>query len=128
MRIETRTRQHGFTLIEVMVALALIAISMATLLSVSGQTTANATHLKQVTLGQWIAENKATEYQIRNVFPAVGRKEGNISMAKRDWRWRVKVSNTPNPDIRRMDIDVVFEGDDFDEPVASVSAFIGKPQ
>jgi len=120
-------RQHGFTLIEVMVALTLIAISMTTLLSVSGQTTANATHFKQLTLGQWIAENKAAEYQIRNQFPPVGRKEGNVNMADREWRWRVKVSNTENADIRRLDIDIIFEDGDFDEPVASVSAFIGKP-
>ena len=118
----------GFTLLEVMVALAVVAISLFALIKVSEQYAGNAGYLKQKTLAQWIAENKATEYRLKKEFPALGRQQGDVTMVNQQWRWQVKVSNTDDKRLRRLDIEVVHETGDFDNPLASLIAFVGQPQ
>ncbi len=120
-------RARGFTLLEVLVALAILAITLGALIKASGSYAGNAGYLKQKTLAQWIAQNKATEYQLANQFPPTGSREGDISYALQDWRWRVKVSTTDDRRLRRLDIDVILADGDFSQPVASLVAFVGQP-
>ena len=120
-------RHHGFTLLEVMVALAILAIVMGALIKVTDSYAFNAGYLQQKTLAQWIAENKAVEYQLMQEFPAVGKKEGQIEMAKVEWQWRVKVSNTEDRRLRRLDISVALKDGDLDTPITTLVAFVGQP-
>ena len=122
-----RTRQSGFTLIEVMIALVLVAIALVSLVNASGQSAYNAGYLKELTLAQWIAENKAAEYLLKNSFPARGRTEGEVSMADQQWRWQVKVSDTRDRRLRRLDITVIREDGEFEKPLASLVSFVGQP-
>jgi general secretion pathway protein I len=118
---------HGFTLLEVMVALAILAIVMGALIKVTDSYAYNAGYLQQKTLAQWIAENKAVEYQLLEEFPAVGNKEGQTEMAKVEWQWRVKVSNTEDRRLRRLDISVALKDGDLDTPITTLVAFVGQP-
>jgi len=117
----------GFTLLEVLVALAILAITLGALIKASGSYASNAAYLKEKTLAQWIAQNKATEYQLDKTFPRTGSSEGDINYALQEWRWRVKVSNTDDRRLRRLDIDVILDGGDFKNPIASLVAFVGQP-
>lgn len=117
----------GFTLLEVLVALAILAITLSALITASGSYASNASYLKEKTLAQWIAQNKATEYQLDSKFPATGSREGDVNYALQEWRWRVKVSNTDEPRLRRLDVDVILDGGDFKYPRASLIAFVGQP-
>jgi len=116
----------GFTLLEVLVALAILAITLSALISASGSYARNASYLKEKTLAQWIAENKAVEYQLNNTFPRAGSREGDVNYALQEWRWRVKVTNTDDRRLRRLDIDVILEDGDFKQPRASLVAFVGQ--
>ncbi len=118
---------RGFTLIEVLVALAILAITLSALLKASGSYARNASYLKEKTLAQWIAQNKAAEYQLQKAFPRTGNREGDVNFALQEWRWRVKVSNTDDNRLRRMDIDIILDGGDFKNPIASLVAFVGQP-
>lgn len=120
-------RQHGFTLLEVLVALAILAIVMGALIKVTDSYAFNAGYLQQKTLAQWIAENKAVEYQLMQQFPAIGKNEGQTEMAKMEWQWRVQVSNTEDQRLRRLDISVALKSGDLDTPVTTLVAFVGKP-
>ena len=122
-----RHRQHGFTLLEVMVALAILAIVMGALIKVADSYAFNAGYLQQKTLAQWIAENKAVEYRVMKQFPPVGNNEGQTEMAKMEWQWRVKVSNTEDQRLRRLDISVALKSGDLDKPITTLVAFLGKP-
>ncbi len=119
--------QRGFTLLEVMVALAVLAIVMGAMIKVTDSYAFNAGYLQEKTLAQWIAENKAVEYQLKNEFPAVGSKEGEVEMVKVDWQWRVKVSTTDDSRLRRLDISVALKNGDLDTPITTLVAFVGQP-
>ena len=123
----THPHQRGFTLLEVMVALAVLAITMGALIKVTDSYAFNAGYLQEKTLAQWIAENKAVEYQLMQEFPAVGSKSGETGMAGVDWQWRVKVSNTDDKRLRRLDISVALKQGDLETPVTTLVAFVGEP-
>jgi general secretion pathway protein I len=125
--IISRNRQRGFTLLEVLVALAILAISMGALIKGADTYVFNASYLQEKTLAQWIAENKAVEYQLLNEFPPVGSKEGMTEMAKVEWQWRVKVSTTEDSRLRRLDISVAHEYGELDTPITTLVAFVGQP-
>lgn len=114
-------------MLEVLVALAIVAISMGAIIKASGSYTSNAGYIKQRTLAQWVAENLASEYRLKNEFPAVGRKQGVVTMADQQWRWQIKISNTDDKRIRRLDIGVSRDDADTDTPVSTLIAFVGKP-
>ena len=127
MNNSRRQDAAGFTLLEVLVALAILAITLGALIKASGSYASNASYLKEKTLAQWIAQNKATEYQLDKTFPSTGNREGDVNYALQEWRWRVKVSNTDDSRLRRLDIDIILDGGDFKKPRASLVAFVGQP-
>jgi len=124
--------QYGFTLMEILIALAVLAILMSALLVTSGNSVRNATYLKQQTLAQWVAENIATEYRREKTFPRIGSKQnGEIEMAGTTWRWRVEVKKfaipglpVAIPNIRQLEILVVHDEGDFDYPLAVLTATV----
>jgi len=122
-----KNNSGGFTLLEVLVALAILAITLSALIKASGSYAINASYLKEKTLAQWIAQNKAAEYQLNKTFPRTGSREGDVNYALQEWRWRVKVSTTDDKRLRRLDIDVILDEGDFKQPRASLVAFVGQP-
>jgi general secretion pathway protein I len=121
--------QKGFTLVEILIALAVLAIVMSALLVSSSNYVSNAAYLKQATLSQWVAENVATEYQIKKDFPRVGSKQdGETEMAGVKWRWRVQVKKlnlpVPVPTVRQLEIRVILDEGNFDSPLALLTSTV----
>lgn len=117
--------QKGFTLIEVLVALAVLAIGLTTLVKVTSQNTIQTAYLKDKTLAQWVAVNKVNEIKLLPEWPNTGTSKGTEEMANQEWQWMMKVSTTPDKDIRRLDVDVKKNFTD-DEPLVRFISFIGK--
>ena len=95
-------RMNGFTLIEVMVALTIIAISLTALLSTSGTQASSATYLKQKTLAHWVAVNELTQIRIAKEFPDVGDKQGSTTMANYEWYWSRTTKATEDENARQI--------------------------
>jgi general secretion pathway protein I len=85
---------RGFTLLEVLVALAIIAISLGAVLSTSGSQASSASYLKEKTIAHWVAMNEMTELQIKKSITETGTKEGSSEMAGVEWYWSRKVTKT----------------------------------
>lgn len=85
-------RINGFTLVEVLVALAIIAISMSAALSTSGSQARSAGYLKQKTIAHWVAMNEMTQFQIAKSITTTGKTDGDTKMAGLTWYWTRKVT------------------------------------
>jgi len=101
-----QTRRHGFTLLEVMVALAVLAIALSAIMRAAGSATRNIEEVKVRTLALWTAENLLAEHRIRQDWLSVGRYEGEVSQGANLFRWQEDVQLTPNAQFRRIDIRV----------------------
>lgn len=114
----------GFTLIEVIVAVAVLAFAMAAVISGMARYADNAASLRERTLALWVAHNRLTEIDLQPVWPATGKSDGDAEMAGIEWRWFATVSETPDPDVRRIDLRVQARG--RDEAAAELSSFVSK--
>lgn len=117
---------RGFTLIEVLVALAVIAITLAAGLQATGALTRAAERQTNQWLAQLCAENELTRLRLLRQLPGTGDSEVACEQAGRPLRVRVAVLPTPNPNFRR--IDAVVEGDVDGNTVRllSLSTVIGR--
>ncbi|MDD9893410.1 MAG: type II secretion system minor pseudopilin GspI [Gammaproteobacteria bacterium] len=120
-------RQHkGFTLIEILVALVFIALPMTAIIQTVSNYVYEAAYLKEKTVAHWVAMNKLTELQVTRQFPKPGTSNGETLMIGEAWRWEYTVNNTPEADMRRVDINV-FAPSDKEAVLTSLTAYLGKP-
>lgn len=117
-------RARGFTLIEVLIALAVVALALLALTRTASVQVQSFDALRERTLAGWAAANALTETRLANTFPPTGRSDGRTRLAGRDWRWTRDVQATPDAGIRRIDIRV-FAGES-NEPSATLSGFAGQ--
>ena len=104
-------KNNGFTLIEVMVALTIIAISLGALLSTSGTQANSVAYLKQKTLAHWVAVNELTELRMTKEFPAPGDEKGVTTMANNDWYWIRTSVETEDKDARQITFTLYLDED-----------------
>jgi general secretion pathway protein I len=120
-------RARGFTLVEVMVALAIVAIVLPTLLMSLYQQVDDTAYLRDKTIAQMVAVNKLS--QIRLIVAATrtlapGKDNGLATMADRDWYWWVETKTTEVEQFFRIDISVAAQEDDQSQPLYTLTAFL----
>lgn len=121
----TRGRTRGFTLVEVVVALAIVAIGMLAVFKTIGDTTNNVSYLRDRSFAAWIADNLITEIRLSGEMPSVDETSGELEYAGRVWHWITRVSQTPVEGLRRIDVSVRREGDDEESSLVTLSGFAG---
>ena len=119
-------RPGGFTLVEVVVALAIVAIGMLAVFKTIGETVYNVTTLRDHTFAAWIADNRITEIRISDEMPSVDETAGEVEFAGRRWHWITNVSQTQVAGLRRIDVSVRREGDPEDTALVKLSGFVGQ--
>lgn len=100
--------REGFSLIEMLVALAVFGLAAMALLNLSGESTRSAARVETRTLGGIVADNIVVESSIASSLPD-GQSSGRVRLAGRDWSWSRVVSATDDPDLQRVDIRVTTE-------------------
>jgi len=129
--IKTNNKKHnGFTLIEIMVALAVIAIVLGPMVITASANVSNAAHMRDKTFAQWVAVNKVTELRASQTWPSIGDKKGHTLMGNNDWYWIAKIKKTEIATIRTIEYKVYrTEQERIDKalPIYRMTAFIGKP-
>jgi general secretion pathway protein I len=120
-----RHKNMGFTLIEVMVALVIVALSLTAVAASMNQMIDAAISMRNRTYASWIAQNRIAELRLAPTMPDVGASNGEVEYANVDWSWRAVISETGVDDLLRVDVSVSFAGSE--ETVRTVTGFIGPP-
>lgn len=97
-------QQAGFTLIEVLAAVAVLALALGAMITGASQYSANATYLRDKAIAGWVARNKLVEMHLNPGWPELGKSDGMDEMAGREWPWRMEVQKTPDDKVRRIDV------------------------
>lgn len=111
---------RGFTLIEVLVALAILAVLATTLVSQSGNFSAQLFRLEDKTIALWVAQNALDEARLEER-AAEAQKPVEVEMAGRTWRVSRSITPTERPGFSRIEVGVTRDGDE--EPLLSLSGF-----
>lgn len=114
---------RGFTLIEVLVALTIVAITLGAGIKAAGALTGNAQRLAEVNAAQWCADNQLVGLKLLRQYPGVGDADFQCEQLGFTYRGKLVVRPTPNPNFRRVDVQVANEAG---SPVLSVSTVLGR--
>lgn len=120
-----RPRSHAFTLVEVMVALAIIALSLTAVAAKMGRMIDTSNSMRERTYASWIAQNQIAELRLANVVPEVTATNGEVEYAGSTWRWRAVVAESGIENLFRVDVSVSYE--DSEDVIRTVTGFIGEP-
>ena len=104
-------RFSGFTLLEVMVALVIIAVTLGAIVDSNTSSTRNAGHIKNKTIALLVANNQLVRNQNRKKWPRASQTTGEEVSANQEWYWKQKVTTTDDPLLRRIDINVSLNND-----------------
>lgn len=106
-------KRGGFTLLEVLVALAILAIALTAVMRAVGIASQQADAVRERMLAQWVAENRLNEHRAKATWLEAGSAaNGEVEQAGLKLSWREEVKATPNPLFRRIEISVFRSGDE----------------
>ncbi|HLP97889.1 MAG TPA: type II secretion system minor pseudopilin GspI [Sideroxyarcus sp.] len=97
---------RGFTLLEVLVALAVLAVTMAAISRAAGSGITHVEAMRVRVLADWVAQDRLALHTARGDWLAVGTQNGEASQAGRNFLWREEVTATPNPTMRLITVSV----------------------
>jgi len=120
-------RASGFTLLEVLVALAVVAIALAALVSAATGQIKIAERTRDKAIAGWVAANVLTDLKLRERFPEPGERTGDVTMANQRFSWRALVQTTVESDLRRIDLRVSLKVEGVpDQAILTRTEFAGR--
>ena len=122
----SKTKQSGLTLLEVMVALLIFALTGTAILKAAGEHLSSVGQIESVTFANWVASNRLNQLQIENSWPPKNNLKGSVQMADRTWYWQQTVTKTNDNDLLSVTISV-GEDERYSSSVTSVTTFVAKP-
>jgi general secretion pathway protein I len=119
----SKAERGGMTLIEVLVALAIVAITLSAGIKAAGGLTVNAQRMVDLTIGQWCAENQLMSLRLGQIFPPVGDSDFSCQQLGRVLAGHMTVRPTPNQNFRRVDAQIF---DEQEQPVVKISTVLSR--
>jgi general secretion pathway protein I len=120
-----KSKVLGFTLIEVMLALAVFSIAGIALLSASSNNARNIGHLESTMFASWVASNQLVEANLEKKWPPKNNLKGEVELGGRAWFWQQKVTKTTDKNMRAIVMEVRLNEDD-ELAVSSLTTYVSK--
>ena len=117
-----RRSAWGFTLIEILIALAVIAIAITAAMHSVGAAIDTTAALRQRMLARWVAEDRLSALELTNEWPALDTKEGDAEMGDRKFHWIQETGVTPVTKMRRVEVSVLVPG--AKAPLVKLTGFV----
>lgn len=120
-------KRQGFTLLEVLVALAVVAIALAALIKGGVQSATTTAHLRDKSLAHWVAMNRVVELSLQKEWPPLGESRNEEKMADQQWYCLARITTTDDPDLRRVEVEVRTRADSDAPSLQRLIAFLPRP-
>lgn len=117
-------RQRGFTLMEMLVAVGVLAIALGAIIGNGARFANNAAGLRDKSLALFVARNRMTEIELGKAWPALGKANEDVELGDIKWTWRTEVKATQDPGLRRIDIRVEKKSDKVPTAYVTLTGFL----
>ncbi len=121
-----KSSHHGFSLLEVMVALAIVAVSLGAVIKTVGVSASNEAAMGEKTFARWVGMNQIAKIKLERIWPSIGDTKGDEEMAGGKWIWKQKTLSTEDENVRRVEVSVWRSGQEGNSPDAFIVGFLAK--
>jgi general secretion pathway protein I len=119
--------QKGFTLIEVMLAMAVFSIAGIAILGTADTNARNLGYLESKIVASWVASNQLVEVTLDTSWPPKNNKKGKVELAGQEWFWQQKVEKTTDKNLRSIVMEVRLD-EKAPSALATLVTYIAKQQ
>ena len=118
-------KNQGLTLLEVMVALAIFAMTGTAVMKAASDHLSAVSQLEEMTIATWVANNRLTQLQIKSQWPPKDNRKGSVEMAGRTWYWQQSVLKTNDDELRAVEVSVGLD-DSYQQRITSVTSYLSR--
>ncbi|QDP00022.1 type II secretion system minor pseudopilin GspI [Thalassotalea sp. PS06] len=119
------SHHRGFTLIEVMIAMAIFAIAGTAIIKVASSSLLGTSRMEENTVAQWVAANQLVEASLDQTWPPKKNQRGEVELLEREWHWRRIVEETQDESMRAITIEVRLDPD-AEYPSAQLMTYVSQ--